>query len=113
MAEIDTPEWARKLMDEIASIKTLLQQMQSCGNRGDEGIDRWDYYDFVNRFRRRMQPDPDSGYFPEVRVGERRIGVTFDGLLYDKESGETLSRPDAFETYKTLYRHYRKEVSKR
>jgi len=93
------PPWAKKLLAEIAGLKKTVENMRKS---------QWDYFDFVNRFRKAMMPDPERNYFPEVVVNGRRIGVTFDGLLYDKKSGETISRMDAFEIYGILYRDYKR-----
>uniref|UniRef100_UPI002622AC54 hypothetical protein n=1 Tax=Hydrogenimonas sp. TaxID=2231112 RepID=UPI002622AC54 len=70
------PDWAHTLLEEIETLKTMIRESRSS---------QWDYYDFINRFRKAMMPDPDRNHFPEVVVNGRRIGVTFDGLLYDTE----------------------------
>ena len=96
------PAWARKLHEELDDLKRAIREK----NRS-----QWDYFDFINRFRKYMMPDPDRDHFPEVTVGGRRIGVTFDGLLYDKETGDTLDRMKAFEIYSVLYRDYKRKTA--
>jgi len=98
------PEWAGNLLKEIESLKHEIRNMKRS---------QWDYYDFIHRFRRRMMPDPNHNHFPEVVVGDRRIGVTLDGLLYDKSDGQTLNRMEAFKIYTLLYRHYRHAIEKK
>jgi hypothetical protein len=93
----NVPAWAIRLQEEIDELKRSILK----ANRS-----QWDYFDFINRFRKHMMPDPDRNHFPEVIVGKRRIGVTLDGLLYDKETGNTLNRMDAFRIYSILYRDY-------
>ncbi len=95
------PLWAIDLKCRIDALQNELAALRE---------DRWRYYDFINRFRRFMRPDPDRDHYPEVILGQCRIGVTFDGLLYDKDSGNTLERSDAFEVYRMIYEAYRRSL---
>ncbi|BDY11972.1 hypothetical protein [Hydrogenimonas cancrithermarum] len=95
----DRPGWAEEILRKIESIERRMEE-RKCSP--------WDFYDFINAFRKKMYPDPDNDRYPEIIVKKRRIGVTFQGLLYNKETSDILSRADAFETYKELYRRFKK-----
>jgi len=99
---VEVPEWAMALFLELAELREALERCQ-CRETG-AGSKRWEYFDFITHVREKLRPDPETGDYPEVRVDGRRIGVTFEGFLYDKESGETLPRKDAFTVYRLLYR---------
>ena len=109
----EMPVWAKELYSELREISKALKKIE-IEKKNEKENDR-DYYDFIKRFRKRMQADPVMGHYPEIVVDGRRIGVSFAGLLYDKDNGETLDRPEAFEIYKIVYREYcraRKEAGK-
>jgi hypothetical protein len=99
----ETPAWVLRLLKEMETLKKTVENMRKS---------QWEYLDFVNRFRRRMMPDPEKDHYPEVVVNGRRLGVTLDGLLYDKANGETISRMDAFRIYSILYRDYKRKTSR-
>ncbi len=99
MVDTTTPRWAERLLLEMADLKRTVENMRKS---------QWEYFDFIDRFRRCMKPDPERNIYPEVVVDGRRFGVTLDGLLYDKRSGETVSRTEAFRVYSILYRDYKR-----
>ena len=103
MNEAPMPSWAARLLQEMAATRKAVETMRKS---------QWEYLDFVNRFRKAMMPDPDKNHFPEVVVGGRRIGVTLDGLLYDKATGDTVSRMDAFRIYSILYKDYKRKTGR-
>lgn len=64
------------------------------------------FYDYVSSFRRGMQENPYMNLYPEVIYCGHRLGVNRLNLLYDIDSGEILSRHNAFAAYKYFYERY-------
>ncbi len=103
MVDTGTPQWAERLLQEMADLKRVVANTRKS---------QWEYFDFIDRFRRHMMPDPDRNRYPEVVVDGRRLGVTLNGLLYDKQSGQTVSRTEAFRIYSILYRDYKRRTGR-
>jgi len=100
--KLDTaPLWAQELLKEIRAVRALLETQRS-------NQKPYDFYDFVNAFRKAMQADTASGRYPEVEVEGCRLGVTRAGLLYDKETSKEIGRTEAFAVYKTLYEQHKR-----
>ena len=91
------PEWATELLTELKEIKSMLQVASEAKKVHD-----YTFYDFVNSFRKSMMPN--------VQNNEQRLGVNFKGLLYDKESSYLLSRAEAINVYRYLYKHNKDAV---
>ncbi len=96
----NTPDWAILILDELKELRQEIEKKKSL-------CSQWDYYDFVKAYRKKIQPNPDN--YPEVIVDGRHIGVTFAGLLYDKDTGDLIAIIDAFEIYKKLYKKHKQE----
>lgn len=96
-----TPLWAEELLAEIKAVRQLLE-VQKPNQKP------YDFYDFVNGFRKAMQADTANGHYPEVEVEGCRLGVTRAGLLYDKETSKEIGRTEAFAVYKTLYEQHKR-----
>ncbi|WP_456449730.1 hypothetical protein [Hydrogenimonas sp.] len=92
MRHDETPVWGRRLLEKMETLKKTVENMRKS---------QWEYLDFLNRFRRRMLPDPERNHYPEVVVNGRRLGVTLDGLLYDKANGETMMPSGTIRYYKS------------
>lgn len=102
------PQWAKELMQEIRSLKQTVASLQRIpAVKPEEKRHDRSYYDFVKTLRSTLMPNPIDNDYPEVKLDERRLGITNQGLLYDKSTGSTLSREDAFNAYKALYRIHR------
>jgi len=94
-----TPLWAQELLTEIKAIRQILQAQQGPKNP-------YDFYDFVRVFRKVMQADTINNHYPEVEVKGSLLGVTRNGLLYDKSTSKELTRTEAFTAYKILYEQH-------
>ncbi len=64
-----------------------------------------DYYNFINKLRKNLRADVEKNIYPEINFNNRRIGVTFNGYLYDKETNENLKAYEAYEVYDFLYKN--------
>lgn len=90
----------KQILSELYEIKAALKTMEN--PRRNRKINK-DYYNFVNSFRNKMQPDTENKIYPEVQYKGRRIGVNFKGYLYDKDTTNTLPKIEAFELYEYFY----------
>ena len=99
------PEWATELLTELKEIKSMLQVASEAKKVHD-----YTFYDFVNSFRKSMMPNVQNNVYPEIQYNEQRLGVNFKGLLYDKESSYLLSRAEAINVYRYLYKHNKDAV---
>ncbi len=97
----NAPLWAQELLAEIKAVRRLLETQQSSKKP-------YDFYDFVNAFRKAMQADTINSHYPEVEVEGSRFGVTRAGLLYDKSTAKEIGRTEAFATYKILYEQHKR-----
>ena len=61
------------------------------------------FYAFIKEFRISMRADTLKGIYPTYICDNRRLGVDFQGLLYDKESSKILSKDEAYIVYKHAY----------
>ncbi len=97
----DTPLWAQEMITELKAIRSLLEEQKS--NRKP-----YNFYDFINTFRKEMQADVEQGRYPEIEINKRRVGVTKVGLLYDKATSDIIERAEAFSIYKSLYKRHQR-----
>lgn len=103
------PAWADELLREIRSLKQMLTSVSQQSNRSSSPVQHsQDYYEFVKNLRSTLMPNPMTGDYPEVMCDGRRLGITNKGLLYDKSTGNTLERTEAFNAYKSLYNQHRR-----
>ena len=108
-ANIDAkPPWVDELFNELQEIKVLLQEEKPLdmpySKKQFERIDSR-FYAFVQSFREEMKANTTYGTYPTFVYGNKRLGVDFKGLLYDKESSKVLSRQEAFKVYRYAYEH--------
>ena len=95
------PLWAQELLAEMKAIRQLLETQRSSKKS-------YDFYDFVNAFRKAMQADTINGRYPDVEVEGSRFGITRAGLLYDKSTSKEIGRTEAFAIYKILYEQHKR-----
>jgi len=104
------PKWASELLTEMRELKQLFlqnlqqQQQQSTSN---SSYRKDGFYEFVQALRNQLKPNVSENRYPEIAHDGRVFGITINGLLYDKATGHTLERSDAFTTYKSLYYRHR------
>ena len=114
-ASEESPIWAQELLDEIRSVKKLLIDLKKeseskniIRKHASESQKQRDFYAFVKKFRDSMQAREVGGTSPSFEYYGSLLGVDKHGLLYDKNSFRKLSRQEAFEVYKYVYK-YQKE----
>ena len=99
--------WIKHFVFEIGEIGTEIEEIKESQEKSEPtkqtSTPSEAYYTFVNKLRVVMRADTDSGMYPEVRVDGMRVGVTSDGLLYDKVHGRILPRELAFGIYRRLF----------
>jgi len=100
------PIWAKELIDEIKTLKeTITQHEKNSQKRGRE------FYRFIREFRKSMYADTEKKIYPKIiDYRGRKLGVNFDGLLYDISTSKVLNTQDAFKVYGYLYKKKNFEV---
>jgi hypothetical protein len=106
------PAWANEMMNDIKEIKTLLQtqnqqqiKIQSQLNTQHQTIKRIDqnFYNFIKEFRKNMKANVDRNIYPTLHYNNKRYGINFKGLIYDKEDLHILPKSEAFKIYEFAY----------
>jgi calcineurin-like phosphoesterase family protein len=98
--EIDTkPKWANEILEELHEIKILLKKQK---DKTKENISQ-DFYSFIQKFRSSMKADVLNNKYPTFYYKNKRLGVDFKGLLYDKETSKILSKDEAYAVYRYAY----------
>ena len=105
--ELDTPPvWAKELLQEVQELKALVKEEK----RENQKRDR-EFYAFLKEFRRSMRADVERNLYPKIiDYKGRKLGVNFDGLLYDVKSSNLLSTKEAFKVYGYLYKKRNFEI---
>jgi hypothetical protein len=93
------------LEKEIATLKRELSLLRGAGSFRRSSSS--DYYKFIQRLRTKLKDETYRIGSPTIRVGERCFGIDTRGLIYDKETGKTLRKEEAFRMYRLLYEHHR------
>ena len=89
------------ILKELKEInKTLKQTSKTTYNKKGR-----DYYNFINKLRKDLRADVDKNIYPEIIYNNKKIGVTFNGYLYDKETNNNLRAFEAYEIYDFLYKN--------
>jgi len=78
--EEDTPKWANEILEELKEIKKDLKSQQTKINNIDKN-----YYEFIKYLRKRLRADVQNDYYPTLIYNNKRYGINFDGLIYDKQ----------------------------
>jgi len=97
----DKPKWAEEILTQLQEIKTLLKDQNK--NDYTKPIINRNFYAFIKEFRIAMRADIQNEVYPTYIYNNRRLGVDFQGLLYDKESSKILSKDEAYIVYKHAY----------
>lgn len=105
--ELETPPvWAKELMEEIQALKSLVEERDKRSQKRDRA-----FYAFLKEFRLLMRADTDKKLYPKiVDFKGRKLGVNFDGLLYDVKSSNLLTTKEAFRVYDYLYQKKNVEI---
>ena len=106
----DKPVWAVDILNELKSIRVLLEQNNRKVSNTNSSNNN-EYYDFINKFRASMRADVDNDIFPYILYHNRKLGVNFKGYLYDKDKSTTLSSKEAFDVYKYIYENKPKIIA--
>jgi len=97
----------KELLSELKEIKNILKfQPQEYNRQYKKSLPK-EYYDFVKNFKNEMKENERMGIYPEFEFEGFRLGVNSDGLLYDKDSLQTLPTFKAFEIFEKLYQNYK------
>ena len=92
--------------DELKQIKSLLQNLSVSTTKPISTKSKSkEYFRFVQTLRERLKADTTKEIYPELHYQNRRIGVNFNGLLYDKETSNIIPRVEAFAIYSYFYEH--------
>lgn len=94
----EVPQWAKDILKEVREVKQLLIEQQR--SQGDN--DR-EYYNFLKIFRTQMRADVEKDLYPSFCYDGIEYGVDRNGLLYEKGSGRTVTKNEAFEIYRYAY----------
>lgn len=111
------PAWANDMLAELQEIKRLLQSLNRSQPTPSEewkpsAFKQNDYYTFVNQFRKSLQPNTATNYYPTFIFKGRKLGVNFKGWLYDKQSTKPLSKQEAFAVYSYAYSQHKTQEHK-
>jgi hypothetical protein len=98
--ERDEPAWVEEFRAELKEIKQLLKKSAKPQRKKRKSKA---YFDFVNLLRERLKADTVKGIYPELDYKGKRIGVNFQGFLYDKETTNRLPAHEAFAVYEYFY----------
>lgn len=105
--ELDAPPaWAKELMSEVQQLKVLLEKEEQRSQKRDKA-----FYAFIKEFRVKMRADTEKKLYPKIiDYKGRKLGVNFDGLLYDVKSSNLLPTREAFKVYGYLYQKKNLEI---
>lgn len=98
------PQWADEMLHELRQIRKLLEKMQQPKNAKYDK-DRYAYFAFVNKLRKRLRADIANDRYPQIDYQGRELGVNLKGWIYDKATTRELPAHEAFEVYRFLYDH--------
>ncbi len=91
------------ILNELKEIKVILKNQKDPEKNIEKKDKNYEYYRFVNDFRKRLKADEINGIYPEVHYQGKRIGVNINGYLYDKETAKNLPSYEAFAVYEYFY----------
>ncbi|MBE0490781.1 MAG: hypothetical protein IBX44_00855 [Sulfurospirillum sp.] len=96
----------KEILTELKEIKTLLSSNYPKTTKIDTSIK-----EFVAEFRKNLQPNINTNYYPEIEYKGRVFGVNFKGLLYDKATLNLITTQEAFAVYRYFYNKHLNENS--
>jgi len=97
----DKPKWAEEILTELQEIKILLQEQKK--QKDIKPTVNRHFYAFIKEFRISMRADTINDIYPTYIYKNRKLGVDFKGLLYDKTNSKILSKDEAYRVYKHAY----------
>jgi len=100
------PKWVDEILDELSQIKALLQTHNDLKQTSKKESE---FYDFLREFRKALQADSHKEIYPEIEYKNRKLGIDVKGLLYDKESLDTLTKQEAYKVYEYFYQESLKD----
>jgi len=107
------PVWANDILSELKEIKILLQnQSKLLQTQQTTSNSNQDFYNFVNKFRLSMKADTVKNIYPTFYYNDRKLGIDFKGLLYDKKTLHILPRDEAFKVYRYAYEQQQNKYNK-
>ncbi len=95
-----TNELLTAILKELKQINQNLKQTPKTANKKSRN-----YYNFVNKLRDDLKPNPNKDIYPTINYNSREIAITSNGYLYDKKSNENLKAYEAYKIYDFLYRN--------
>ncbi|WP_434580264.1 hypothetical protein MLC52_09925 [Sulfurimonas sp. NW15] len=99
----EIPKWAEQILTELKEIRNMLENQKNVSNQQVHTSSKREFYDFINRFRKKMKADVINKIYPTFEYNGKKIGIDFKGLLYDKKDLKLLSRSEAYMVYKYAY----------
>jgi len=99
----EKPVWAREILEELQEIKTLLQEDKVQKKQSIRAYHQDGLYQFIKGFRLSMRANTLKNIYPTFEYHERKLGIDFKGLLYDKKTTRILPREEAYRVYKYAY----------
>lgn len=105
LVQKEVPTWVNDILQELQEIKFLLKQINIEKSYKNQSNNLQDYYSFVNNLRARMKADTFNNIYPYLVYEDKKYGINFEGLLYEKETNKRISSEEAFKIYKYLYEH--------
>ena len=105
--ELDAPPaWATELLQEVQELKSLIKEEKRESRKRDR-----EFYAFLKEFRLSMKADVNKNVYPKIiDYKGRKLGVNFDGLLYDVKNSNLLPTKEAFRVYGYLYKKKNFEI---
>ncbi|WP_151899671.1 hypothetical protein [Sulfurimonas hydrogeniphila] len=99
----EIPKWAEQILIELKEIKSMLKEQKTVYKQQIHKSSNKEFYDFIDRFRKKMKADVVNKIYPTFEYNGKNIGIDFKGLLYDKKDLKLLSRSEAYMVYKYAY----------
>ncbi|MEA1892886.1 MAG: hypothetical protein U9N33_09260 [Campylobacterota bacterium] len=99
----DKPKWAEEILGELKEIKQLLKEQRNSEIHNSTNKASQKFYNFIKEFRISMRANTIKNIYPTFVYNNRKLGVDFKGLLYDKSTSRLLSRDEAYTVYKYAY----------
>ncbi|MEA3227613.1 MAG: hypothetical protein U9P38_00920 [Campylobacterota bacterium] len=99
----DKPKWADEILSELKEIKQLLKEQRDSKTYTSSNKSNQDFFSFLKEFRVSMRADTIKDIYPTFLYNDRKLGVDFKGLLYDKSTLKILSKDEAYIVYRYAY----------
>jgi hypothetical protein len=94
--DLDTPpKWAKELLEEIQSVKKILNQT----NTRTKKI-QTDIYIFIEEFKNELKPNITNNIYPTIRYKAQELAINENNKLFDIHTQKEIPTLDAFNAYK-------------